>query len=361
MDSDDDADDADGRVALGLRDLVVPDYNEHAAHHRTYFGTRGDVVSVRPDQAAGLSCRTGSTDASTPAAHVSAAGNTARGEGSGSRMPDRDRLPDGWIEEEVPNYPNKRRWWRSAEHQLSDSKPLRSWPAVCAELVASGVWDALPEQPRGARSTHSLPPREPEPAAPEPEAAPQTLAEKNKAKLVKWRKEIKDAEAVAMRDVGFETYLVEKAQIIKLMTVEVPKQCRCKTKDCAGHFELVKCSTKGHGGSAIMWFRCNGDGCARTVVFHGSSYINLDRTFTSASARFKGAEAVGFMEVVIALLSGELHHAYSKAITRRGGDAYGAQYFNDIISWLYPYVEVVLDRQIAQERARMKVRAFPIT
>ena len=67
------------------------------------------------------------------------------------------------------------------------------------------------------------------------------------------------------------------------------------------------------------------------------------------------------MEVVVALMSGELHHAYSKAITRRGGQAYGAQYFNDIISWLYPYVETVLDRQIHQERARMKVCAFPKT
>ena len=108
----------------------------------------------------------------------------------------------------------------------------------------------------------------------------------------------------------------------------------------------------------IMWFRCSGEGCARTIVFHGSSYINLDRTFTSGTSRFKGTEAVGFMEVVVALLSGELYHAYAKAISRRGGHAYNAQYFNDIISWLYPYVEAVLDRQIADERARMKVCTF---
>ena len=33
-------------------------------------------------------------------------------------------LPAGWIQEPVPNYPTKLRWWRSAVHKAESMKPL---------------------------------------------------------------------------------------------------------------------------------------------------------------------------------------------------------------------------------------------
>ena len=50
------ASDDEGRVVLGLRDVAARDYNEHV-------GARVEVVSVRPDQSARLSDRTGETRA----------------------------------------------------------------------------------------------------------------------------------------------------------------------------------------------------------------------------------------------------------------------------------------------------------
>ena len=334
-----------------LRDLPAVNYDEHVTDYRS--GAQYGSVSYRRPDHGHDSLRTGSADAHSPVTAGSGAGNEARGLGSGSRMLGRGELPAAWIEEPVPKYPNKKRWWRSAEHKATGNKPLRSWPAVQQELVAAGTWDKVPEAPIATGgSTWRLAPA-PEEDEPPP---PQDLSrkEKNRVRNVQWRKDIKEAEAIALEDVGHATYLVQKSQVVRLMTVEVRKQCKCRTRDCEGHFEMTKCTTVGHGGSLVMWFRCNGEGCARNIVFHGSEYLNLDRTFTAASDRFKGAEAVGFMEVVISLLNGELHHSYEKAIKRRGANPYGATYFNDIIAWLYPYVERVLDRQCDSEIELMK-------
>ena len=337
-------------VERQLRDLPSVDYNEHLSSFRS-GAQYGSVSYKRPDKGHD-SLRTGTADAHSPVTAGSGAGNAARGSGSGSRMIGREALPDTWIEEPVPNYPSKMRWWKSAAHKATGKKPLRTWPEVQAALVAEDVWDKIPEAPIATGgSTWRLAPA---PVVESP-AVPLSKAEPSKARLVQWRRDIKEAEAIELEDVGFATYLVQKSQVVKLITIEVRKQCHCRTRGCEGHFELIKCSTVGHGGSIIMWFRCNGPGCARSIVFHGSEYLNLDRTFTSASDRFKGAEAVGFMEVVISLMNGELHHAYQKAISRRGANAYGATYFNDVIAWLYPYVERVLDRQCDAEINRMKV------
>ena len=62
------------------------------------------------------------------------------------------------------------------------------------------------------------------------------------------------------------------------------------------------------------------------------------------------------MEVIISLMSGELYHNYKKAIEKRGGSAYNDVHFRDIMTWLYPYVERVLNRQCEAEHERMKVR-----
>ena len=301
--------DGSQEVDLGpaLRDLPAVDYNEHLGNYSS--GAQYSSSSYRRPDRGHDSLKTGSADAHSPETAGSGAGNAVRGAGSASRMLGHDKLPlPPWIEEAVPNYPNKLRWWRSAEHKATNRKPLRSWPEVQKELVETGVWDKMPEPPiatGGSRWRLSPAPQEEEQPAP---AAELSRKEKSKARLVEWRKSVKEADAVALEDVGNATYLVQKSEVVRLMTVEVPKQCKCRTRDCEGHFEMVKCTTVGHGGSLVMWFRCNGDGCARSVVFHGSEYINLDRTFTSASDRFKGAEAVGFMEVVISLMNGELYH-----------------------------------------------------
>ena len=54
-----------------------------------------------------------------------------------------DKLPASWIEEDVPNQPGKLRWWRSAEHQATRKKPLRSWPEVMKALVDEAAVDAI--------------------------------------------------------------------------------------------------------------------------------------------------------------------------------------------------------------------------
>ena len=216
------------------------------------------------------------------------------------------------------------------------------------------------EWPPSLRYTTKLAARLEAPAPLDQQPAPAaelSKREKNMARLVQWRKDRRDVELVAVEDIGLATYLVQKSQIVSLMTVEVPRQCKCRTRNCTGSFQMAKCTTVGHGGSMVMWFRCDGHACARTIVFNGSESLNLDRTFTASSNRYHSAELVGFMEVVISLMNGELFHAYEKATNRRGANAYGATYFNDIIAWLYPYVETVLDRQCDQEIARMKVGA----
>ena len=340
-----------------LRDLPAVDYDEHLGSYNS-GGQYGSVSYMRPDRGHG-SNRTGSADAHTPVTSGRCAGNTARGLGSGGRMPGRDRLPaPPWVEEPWPNHPKKLRWWRSAEHQATGRKPYRTWRDVQMALVADGSWAEMPVTPIATGGSHWR--LAPEPVAQEQSPAELSRKEQSKARLVQWRKEIKEAEAIALEDVGSATYLVQKSQVVRLMTVEVHKQCQCRTRDCTGHFEMVKYTTVGHGGSLVMWFRCSGVSCARSIVFHGSEYINLDRTFTSASDRFKGAESAGFMEVVISLMNGELYHTYEKGIKRRGASAYSATYFNDIIAWLYPYVERVLDRQCDQEIERMKTKMLQV-
>ena len=97
-----------------------------------------------------------------------------------------------------------------------------------------------------------------EPTAQEPTAQePQTQREKTLARQVAWRKARKEADFVALRDVGHEVYLCERRQIVELMTVQVPRQCRCKTNGCDGKFRLTGSTTTGHGGSVVMWFRCS--------------------------------------------------------------------------------------------------------
>lgn len=189
-----------------------------------------------------------------------------------------------------------------------------------------------------------------------PDATPMTKRDKMLARQVKWRLANKEATVVALEDAGYEVYLVEKKQIVELMSVQVPKQCRCRTPQCEGSMQLTKATTLGHGGSVVMWFRCSGLMCSRTLVFHGSSQLSLDRTFASDSSGLKSTQTVGFMEVIISLMSGELYHNYKKAIEKRGGSAYNDVHFRDIMTWLYPYVERVLNRQCEAEHERMKVR-----
>jgi hypothetical protein len=111
----------------------------------------GSVSYVRPDRIHS-SLRTGTADANSPVTAGSGAGNAARGIGAGGRMLGHDALPKSWIEEPVPNHPDKLRWWRSAEHLATRKKPLRNWPAVQRELVDTGVWDKMPEAPTALHS-----------------------------------------------------------------------------------------------------------------------------------------------------------------------------------------------------------------
>ena len=103
-----------------------------------------------------------------------------------------------------------------------------------------------------------------------------------------------------------------------------------------------------------MWFRCSG--CPRSVIFHGSSQLQLDRSFGGETG--KGFfETVGLMEVITSLINGELYHTYAKSVARRGGTPYRDDRFRDAINWLFPYVEKVLTAQCEAEHARMQARA----
>ena len=57
-----------------------------------------------------------------------------------------------------------------------------------------------------------------------PDATPMTKRDKMLARQVKWRLANKEATVVALEDAGYEVYLVEKKQIVELMSVQVPKQ-----------------------------------------------------------------------------------------------------------------------------------------
>ena len=337
-----------GHIDLGLREITPQDYNEHTSHFYTSGPRGGDEQYERSNLRALHITRTGNTVAASPATPISALGNTSRGSGVSGRM--RGELPAGWIQEPVPNYPMKLRWWRSAAHKAEDMKPLRSWPAVVGELKKSGQWVEPAATPEPAHSRWNLPASRN--ATPdEPPLPEKTKHEKTLARQVKWSKDKKDAEIVALRDVGHDVYLIERRQIVELMSVQLARVSKCKTKGCEGRLGLTSSTTTGHGGSVVMWFRCSG--CSRSLIFHGSSQLQVDRAFGGETG--KGLYGtVGFMEVITSLMNGELYHTYAKGITKRGGVPYNDTRFRDAVNWLYPYVKLVLERQCNAEHARMQ-------
>ena len=356
MDSDSD-DDCERVRGLSLRSLPLQCSAEGASALSSC--APGDMCSDARREREHLSQRTSSIAAVAAVRPElrTGAGNLARGLGHGARMLGRERLPAGWIEEAVPNHPTKLRWWRDAAHQTSNSKPLRAWPAVLAELRLLPGWTeptdaASAEQPAAAA------------AAPEaaPDAAATALAAEGRAAIeraqlakdrsAKYRQDQKCLEAVTMKDVGHEVFLMEKRQLVHLMCVQVPQTCKCKTRNCQGTFQFLKSSTDGHGGSCTMWFRCSG--CKRQITFHRSSKVSISRVYGDLGSGKRSVEAVGFMEAVLQLMSGRLYHEYHKSIIMRGARPYGETWFRDIIIWLYPYVEKVLEHQMELEHQRMQ-------
>ena len=339
------------RVELGLRDLKAINYDEHASHLRSAsLAQGGGALHEQPGRELSYATKTGTIGASSPAVPIAELGNEARGTGVGGRM--RGALPASWIQEAVPNYPAKLRWWSDAAHKATGRKPFRTWLAVVDELKSRGQWESPAPASEPHHSRWRLPESRSQPA--EEAAAPLDKRAKMLARQVAWRKAKKDADFVALRDVGHAVYLCERRQIVALMTVEVPKQCRCRTKGCEGRFCLTGTTTTGHGGSVVMWFRCSG--CPRSVIFHGSSQLHLDRSFGGEMG--KGFfETVGLMEVITSLINGELYHTYAKSVARRGGTPYRDDRFRDAINWLFPYVEKVLTAQCEAEHARMQARA----
>ena len=272
MDSDSD-DDCKRVLGLSLRYRPLQSLAEGAI--AMSLSAPGDMCLVARREREHFSQRTGSIAAVAAVQPElrTGAGNLARGLGQGWRMLEREQLPAEWLEEAVPEHPSKLRWWRDAAHKASNRKPLRTWPAVLAELRLLPAWvepaiAALAEQPAAAA------------AAPEaaPDAAAAALAAEGRAAIekaqlakdrsAKYRQDQKCLEAVTMKDVGHEVFLIEKRQLVHLMCVQVPQTCKCKTRNCQGTFQFLKSSTDGHGGSCTMWFRCSD--CKRQLNFHRS-------------------------------------------------------------------------------------------
>ena len=159
----------------------------------------------------------------------------------------------------------------------SSSREAMGAEAACSEASAEAARDGTGDEAvacsAGGAAASSA-------AAPEaaPDAAAAALAAEGRAAIeraqlakdrsAKYRQDQKCLEAVTMKDVGHEVFLIEKRQLVHLMCVQVPQTCKCKTRNCQGTFQFLKSSTDGHGGSCTMWFRCSD--CKRQLNFHRS-------------------------------------------------------------------------------------------